>query len=646
MEDKDVESTATTDAEKLSEDKSVNSKPGKMNLFAKLKAKRRQDVQEVDEMWEAIGFHKPLAGFWYNLTFSLITLVAGLIFSGALLNIFYPYPESNGYRGVTSGIFSLFLTVLSLGTSMTMDRFIADSRIRNPRKMIQYVQYYIWYNAFTSLCSCTVISMYALFFVPFGDLSYGVWLMVIIAANQYPGFLGAFSGVLGSLQYYHKTAILSFVTGQIFNRITELSFVLIGRWYGSIHPELGEILGIAIGADLSVVVNSFIGMWLSAYYFTKTMKNEGVRVRDCFRIDFDRHLVWETFFFGIKTGIPNLIGVVTGLIMLWENIIFVPQYTTLNVLAGLAGGISGFVNWGGVSAPTPALAESYLNGKKKLTEYYVSATIRYITLFHMLFLPMTLSLLFILDKFLLFFNLTNYLLAVPFFIPSLVNQFQQPYTSFADSIQLGCNRPNFLMGIRFTEESLKVFFTTLWLIILALPVVYGYNALIWILTCGVQPAILFKTFVAYIRIHKTIVKVVIPKWQVFVAPTIACGIMLVLLISLFTFVINPLIDIIGFVGALAVAVACLLFIVMFSYMPLTALLGGWDSVSLNEFKQAARMSGPSMFFVWPMYKATEFACKKSRLFNKFPIHSEDAMREARELLELKKSHMIKTLPIH
>src|SRR5271157_5010043 len=166
----------------------VPAKQGKMGLFAKLKAARHKEVEIVDSLWEAIGFHKPLAGFWYNLTFSLITLVTGLVFSGALLSIFYPYPESNGYRGVTSGIFSLFLTVLSLGTSMTIDRFIADSRIRNPRKMIQYVQYYIWYNAFTSLCSCTVISMYALFFVPFGDLSYGVWLMVIIAANQYPGF--------------------------------------------------------------------------------------------------------------------------------------------------------------------------------------------------------------------------------------------------------------------------------------------------------------------------------------------------------------------------------------------------------------------------------------------------------------------------
>jgi hypothetical protein len=595
--------------------------------------------EEVEELWEAIGFHKPLAGFWYNLTFSLVGLIAGLIYSGVLLSIFYPYPESNGYRNVTSGIFSVFLTVIGIGTSMTMDRFIADARLRNPKKMIQYIQYFVWYHAFTGILAMTVISAYALYIVPTGDLSYGVWLMILIAASQYPGFTGAFSNVLGSLQYYHKQAVLSFITGQILNRVAEMALVLWGRYVLGANPAIGEIMGIAIGADISVLVNSFVSMWLSAYYFTGAMKHEGIRVRDCFRVDFDRALVWECLSFGIKTGMPGLIGVISGLIMLYENIIYLPQYATLSNLASVASGISGFVNWGGVAAPTPALAEAYLNGKKKLTQYYVSATIRYITLFHMLFLPMTLSLLFVLNQFVIFFNLTNYLLAIPFFIPSLVFQFQQPYGSFADSIQTGCNRPMFLMLIRFVEETLKVTFTTLWLVILALPIKDGYTADVWIITCGILPAVLFKTAVAYIRIHKHIVPVVIPKWQVFVAPTIACGIMLATMSSMFIFIVLPIIHFYGFIAGLIVGVLILLLVVIFCYMPITAMLGGWDNVSLREFKQAAQMSGPSKFFVWPMYKLTEIACNHSRLFNKYPIESREAMKEARELWEMKKANM-------
>jgi len=64
----------------------------------------------------------------------------------------------------------------------------------------------------------------------------------------------------------------------------------------------------------------------------------------------------------------------TSQMLLWIYIIFIPQYTTFSTLAGLMSGISNFVNWGGVSAPTPLLAESYLNGKKKLTQYYMAQT--------------------------------------------------------------------------------------------------------------------------------------------------------------------------------------------------------------------------------------------------------------------------------
>ncbi len=123
------------------------------------------------ELWEKIGFHKPLAGFWYNLIFSLISMILGLFISGVIVNIFYPYPESNGYRNVTGGIFGLLFTIFDLGTHMTMDRFIAEARIKNPARMLNYIQYFVWYQAFTGLVQVTVVSIYALFIVPNGPLA-------------------------------------------------------------------------------------------------------------------------------------------------------------------------------------------------------------------------------------------------------------------------------------------------------------------------------------------------------------------------------------------------------------------------------------------------------------------------------------------
>ncbi|MFX0099781.1 MAG: hypothetical protein ACFFCS_09370 [Candidatus Hodarchaeota archaeon] len=597
-----------------------------------------ENPEKPSELWEQIGFHKPLAGFFYNLTFSLITMLFGVFMTGAIIQIFYPYPESNGYRGVTGGIFSVFYVVMDLGTHMTMDRFIAENRIKNPGKMLQYIQFFIWYQAFTGLVQTTIVSLYAIYIVPNTDLAYGVWLMLIVATYQYPGYLGVFGGVLGSLQQYNRTAVLGFITGQGFQRITEFTCVLLGRWWGMQDPAIGEIMGIAIGANIGVYIDDFFAMWLSAYYFSKAMKQEGFKARDCFRVEFDRKLIKEAAVFGIKTGMPSLIGVATGLIILWQYIEYVPQYTTFSTLSGLIGGIAGFVNWAGVSAPTPLLAEAYLNGKKKLTQYYIAQSWRYMVAFQCLFLPATLGIYLVIGQFFDVFSMENYLLAIPFFFPNLIREAQQPYTSFADALQLGTNHPTFLMGLRFAEEMLKIFFQTLWVVWLRLPEKYGLKALIWIIPCGIYPAILFKTIIAYFWINHKIVKIKFAKYQTFVAPPLASMFIFGVLAFMLYFVFPPLEQSIGFIAAIIILLVAMILLLMFGYLPLTGLLGAWDTENLRDFRHAAVMSGPSRFYVMPMYKLTELACKKSKLHNRFRLDWDEAMKEAQELVELKKSH--------
>jgi hypothetical protein len=593
----------------------------------------------VEDLWEEIGFHKPIAGFWYNLTFSILSLLIGIFTTGILVNYFYPFPESNGYRNVTGGIFVVLFVIMDLGTHMTMDRFIGEAAIKNPEKMLNYIQYFIWYQAFTGLIQTTAVSIYALYFIPKTDLAYGIWLMLIIATYQYPGFLGVFGGVLGSLQQYNKTAILGFITGQGFQVITELLFVYLGRQYGIAHPEIGEIMGIAIGACIGVYIDDFFAMILSAWFFSKAMQDKGIRPRDCFRIGFDKELVKESMIFGVKTGAPGLIGVFTGLLILWIYLTYVPQYTTFSILASLMSGISGFINWGGVSAPTPLLAESYLNGKKKLTQFYISQTWRYILFFQFLFLPVIVSVVVILPKFFVEFKMENYMLAIPFFLPTLLRNAQQPLTSFADSIQLGTNHPNFLMGLRFAEEILKIVFIYLFVVILDLPGKYGIAALIWLLPCAEYPAILFKTITAYVYIHRKIIPLKINYYQTFFVPVVS-GLFIFGILQIVLWGIFPLLELVfPFVVAIILVIFLLIIIILFGYLPLTALLGGWDTQSLLDFKRAAKMSGPSKWYVWRMYQVTEKVANMSKLHNKYPIHSEEAIQEARELLVIKKLNL-------
>ncbi len=592
----------------------------------------------TEDLWNKIGFHKPLAGFTFNLLFAVISQIISVFIAGILVNIFYPYPESNGYRNVVAGIFTLFYTTMDLGTHMIMERFIAEARIKNPQRMLQYVQYFIWYQAFTGLVQTTIVTLYALFIVPNTNLAYGIWLMLIVATYQYPGFLSVFGGVLGSLQQYHRTAILGFISGEGFSRVCEFTFVFLGRMYGQAHPEVGEIMGIAIGANIGIYIKDFFSMWLSASYFSKAMKTQGIRARDCFRVQFGWKLVKECVTFGIKTGAANLIGTAMGFIILWEYLLYMPQYTTFATLSGLMGSISNFVNWGSISAPTPLIAESYLNGKKKLTQYYVSQTFRYITLFQMMFLPSILTIYLVLPKFFVVFNMEQYALAISFFFPTLIAQIQQPYTNFADSIQLGTNHPNSLMILRFTEESMKIFFVTLWVVILQLPLTMGLNATIWILPCGVLPAILWKTIAGYIYAHKKIVPIKINLWQNLGAPLIAGGTIFGGLALFLTFAFPAIEAVITFIPTVFISIILLIILLLFGYLPFTAYLGGWDTESLRDFARAAQMSGPSKFFVMPMYKLTARAAARSRLHNRFRIPAEEAMKEARELLEIKRVH--------
>ena len=73
------------------------------------------------------------------------------------------------------------------------------------------------------------------------------------------------------------------------------------------------------------------------------------------------------------------------------------------------------------------------------------------------------------------------------------------------------------------------------------------------------------------------------------------------------------------------------------FMFLYGLFGGWDDATLNEFREAATMTGPMRgMVVWLMVKPTALGARLSPLNNRFPISIRAAaMEEARSLTEEK-----------
>ena len=273
-------------------------------------------IQDPKTLWDRIGIHKPLAGFWNNLLYQILVLILPALIAVQLLRILYPYPESRGYRDAITGIFVLIFAIFDLGTTATISRFIADENIKNPKKMVKYIQYFIWYQAVTGLLQVTGISIWALYYANNSEIAYGIWIMLVCVIKQYPGFPGAFKGVLTALQIYDKANMIDFIQNQGIQVVTEIGFVLLGKYYGQMNPEIGELLGIAIGATFGLYLDDIIAAFIAAFFLARALTPYDITFADLFRPNFSWDIVKECTLFGIKMGLPGVLFAFTKLVSL------------------------------------------------------------------------------------------------------------------------------------------------------------------------------------------------------------------------------------------------------------------------------------------------------------------------------------------
>lgn len=596
--------------------------------------------EESGELWDSIGFHRPLAGFWYNLAFVILGLVFGIIFGTYLYKLMYPFPESLGYKGAATGIFGLFFTIMDLGTANVVNRYLGEMAIKDPKKMLKYIQYFIWYQSFTGLIQTTTVSIYALYFVPRTELAYAVWIMLIQSTTQYPGYLWIFKDILGSQQQFHKTIILGFLTGDIIQRITEILFVLWGQAYGRAHPEIGLIMGIAIGSIIGTYIDDFIAMIVSAYFFKNLLSSFGLSIKDCFRHDFDLPLVKETLLYSVKIGAPGLLWPLVGTYALWLWLLYVPQYTTFATLAGFAGTFAGIteqnLSLGG------AISEAYMNGKKKLTQYYLGQSIRFAGFMQGFTIAIILIIIPVLPFVLAKLGMEYYVLSVSFIIPGIVRRFQQPYNNISEDIITQSNHPNASFLLHLYEDLMAFFSWTLFIVWLKIPQNYGMIAIAWLIPCAELLAINSKILLNYIFIHKNVVEVKIPVWQAWGAPTAAAAVMYGVGRLMETYIFWPIYYTWGLYPALIIVllIAIIVFPIMI-YGPITGLLGGWDDWAVDIFEKVAKMSGPSKFIVIPIFLSIKYSSKISPLHNRFRHDATEAMQEAWDLTAQKRAWYIK-----
>ncbi len=588
-----------------------------------------------EDLWEAVGFHRMLGGFFYKVVFTIFHIVMGIVTALLLFPIMFPYPETKGYYDTATSLFAAIYIAFDLGTANMMNRYIGEHGTKDPKKMLQYMQYFIWYQAFSGLVQVSMIAYWALY-MPFTSFLHFTWIFLLYSTTQYPAFQGVFKHALEALQQFHKSSWIGFLEGDIFQASMEIGLVIVFRYTLGANVEFGMILAISMGLTLGKYLDDFIVMLFGMKMFSTAMAKYGIRIRDCFRHDFDRHLVWDVLSFGIKTGFPSAISGFVGLMVLswWLT---VPQYTTFIALMSVGASIVNFVqnlklDLGG------SIAESYMNGKKALATYYVGQVWRFDMIIQLLFYSIIFAVTLVLGDALVFIGLDYYLLSIPFIMPIMLRRFINPYAELPGAILTSSDKPNVAMGFGFLGLGLSTFSWYLFLVVFQLPQTYGMSVLFWLLPAGDVFAALIVAILSYIYIHKKMLPVKIPIYQTFIAPGIMAGLVCIGAYVSYLFIYTPMREQFGAIIALIPMAAIFCFAVpIFLWIPGTVLLGAWDDGSVRSFEKATHIAGIAKFIITPMYKGMKWAVPLSKLHGRFQVNDEDAMREAEELMELKRA---------
>jgi hypothetical protein len=564
--------------------------------------------------WSELGFHKTIAGYTYTFGLLIPQVIFGILMIPLLQFTDLRDPIISGWDAVAGGLFGAVYTILDLDLENTINRFVPQYAISDPKKAMQYVGFFIKYQMWSGLLQVTFISLFIfLYIVPYTNFAYLAFYLLFVNVKQYPATLGTFHGLLSSLQHFDKSELIVFYRASILEPITKVTFGIAGLYFGIANPEWGELFGFAIGYAIGGYVDDFFTFGLGTYWLSKILNKYGIRIRDIYGDktppDVWKSALWFSARFMPKTVFSSVMGF-AGFMIRVEGL---PGYMTYQGLTKQAGNLAKFITWSDdiINKSKPVYSESYNNGKIILCKYYIAQGLKYN--FWMLMILATLNVI----------ALPAIIeIAIPLFIPEtwrpivyivpfyVLFFLWQPFNDIADKMIFLSGHPEVNTYIGILDTILGLFFTWYFLIFLEA----GLMGLIFL---GV-PTSLIGLVIRWVYMTKKVVHLDAKfwkdvAWQCFVAPfsagIIYGGVVYILLYWVWPLVKLPFVgqDLFGLEGGAILIPAILLLLgilllMIFLYLPLYAYFGGFDDMSLNIFRKSVGLTGPSLWLIYPMYK--------------------------------------------
>nr|MDO8111739.1 hypothetical protein [Candidatus Sigynarchaeota archaeon] len=617
----------------------LSGKIGKKSFLARRKERDAKEKDEAKLYWAQAGFHRPLAGFWFNYALLLIIALPGILIIGVVLPSLLPYPDALGFNNVTTSMLAPIYLFADFGIKEACDKYISQYSEVNPRKAIRYACFYWYYQMFTGIIQVTLISFIAVTILPKTNMSYAGWFFLVYIMIQWPGTPALFMTCLEGFHRFDKANVIVVIQNVAIQTATQVGFILLGRWVGTIYPFIGPLMGCVMGFIFGSYLDDIIAMFIGAYMFKKVLEPFGLKLGDVLRIDFDKELMKEVLLFGGKVLPSGLSYVVVNMVITVMISSWLWNYSALLGLYSIGAGLVGAL---GVSFSTaPPISEAYNNNKQELSLFIIRAQFQWwgILSLGVLMAP----LLFLIPDIVVKFA-PNYAGVNEMVFPLFFGAFILFPTNFAGTICQACNLPQHSTFMNFIEQGSRVFFYFLALSPWTFRAWFGEPVAYWMWLFAEAPAYALKGFYGWYIIRKKLfpgVKIGFPTYQTLVAPFIC----MVPFALLYTFVMKPFFFVIydmseaASYSLAAIYLILILFIFpIFLIMPLYGWLGAWDAQSLEDFRKAALMAGPSRLLVKALYNAGRIGYKLSPFKGKFIVPFERAMKEASEITALRQKN--------
>lgn len=568
------------------------------------------NLNKSSSQWEEVGFIRPLAGFQMVVAAIYLGIIPVLIFATLMLNYVLPFPQSIGMTSWVNGAFSLLFTIFDLGTGVAMVKYFSEYRVKDPAKAMQYVQFYIWFQLLSGIIQVSILSLSAAQLAPDSAYAFLTWMILFKILIQFPGFAPVFLNIFQALQRYDLMILIGILPIPFTAIFSFITMFYIRSW-GLENPVYGEIMGLALGD----IVPAFIASWIFILVSLFIYRALGFSLKATFSAHFTLEVVKKSLNFGLRYT-PGAIAPLLSSFALPIILSFsLNNYLELSSLLIVALWINFLIRGPGYilySNLLPSISEAYSHRKMVLSAHYIDQALKWSLMFVGGILPYFI----ILGKDVAQIIMPPQWAAASQFIAlAIIFGTIEFLGALPDETYKAVNKPQIYTYINMFDHILRVI-----LMIILIPKFEIYGVLYAFII-----AVSLRCVISWFILAKFILPLNISWWQSIVTPVLVCFLIFALAAAI-KFFYSPS----STLDAIFLIIVFLLMSPVFYF--LSALLGGFDDATINEFERANQINILTRLISWVPLIPTRFGAKISPLHGKFPLKNWDkAQKEAQEL---------------